>query len=490
MISLTNKNHYLNITPSNIVVMYQNKNSQMQKIKFHGSQDSLKSILVSLEKKSCQDSVERISIHGTPSSLNSSRVASGNSSSSTPVLFNAILNESGQGLSGAKFTPRAGVRDVSFTPRAPGIRDVRFTPSNVRTASVGARQNESRPLTPQTVPRGFNPQAPRTELGATSQMKLGNTPVLNINSVGRNYTPGHRNTAAPNTQVPNNSGIQLNSNIGQQITPVPKLCNIGKNPISAPRNTLVSNRSMSASCLNVSDGGVISSKGCSAIMNTSNNCANRMQDLRNLSVSSSLDQSKVANDHVSSHNNVVKSNVVNHDSDRKVSPESNSNKRKWSFRSPTSSSSVCAPQMNNNSSATFNTGNSNQNSLHNLHRNEVTDIVSETIKRPFNSTERTLHNKKLEDYNNNQSRAGGNVNENSGNKSITPSSSSGVPKLTNQISSPAVSSKSKWSFKSRSVTSPTVSEKSSPMLIGQNGSHSTAGISQKTEDLWQDGRFL
>lgn len=104
----------------------------------------------------------------------------------------------------------------------------------------------------------------------------------------------------------------------------------------------------------------------------------------------------------------------------------------------------------------------------------------------MNSTERTLHNEKLEDYNNNQSRASGNVNENSGNKSITPSSNSGVPKLTNQISSPAVSSKSKWSFKSRSVTSPTVSEKSSPMLIGQNGSHSTAGISQKTEDLWQD----
>ena len=83
------------------------------------------------------------------------------------------------------------------------------------------------------------------------------------------------------------------------------------------------------------------------------------------------------------------------------------------------------------------------------------------------------------DFNNNKSSCSVNIRDTSSNNSNGNNSEVNIKTMT----------KSKWSFKSKTITSPTVSEKFSSSLMGLNGSTDTSVANQKTEDLWQDGMF-
>lgn len=70
IISLSNRNHYLNITPNNVVAVYHCQGEGLQRMRFHSSQESLQSVLSALEKKALADSSSmNSSVTGTPVSL-------------------------------------------------------------------------------------------------------------------------------------------------------------------------------------------------------------------------------------------------------------------------------------------------------------------------------------------------------------------------------------------------------------------------------------
>ena len=549
VISLTNKSHYLNITPSNIVVLYQNKNSQLQKVKFHGSQDSLRSILVSLERKANQELADQNSSHGTPGSVNSSRLSSTgqNSSTSTPVLFNAMLNETmnnlrNQGNRPGHFTPRApGVRDVGVTPQNHGLRDVRFTPSAVR-------QNLYPQTTAQT-PSGVrvpNPQTPNTSFRAYSHVNSVNTPVSNTNSVRHIFTPGQNATPnvipqntpgssssyrfnpnpragvqitpVSNVSVPNLNNQSFNSTIVRN-TPVANTSNISKVTNAHQRITQLSNRSMSTSSISANHQ-TLPTTTASGIQTSTENRSARITPVGNINVS------HTANNAASSHVNNVVSPKPEKNNDR-TSPVSNKNKRKWSFKSPTSSPNLGAAQANvsgqtnigalRNTSAQINNGarlnsgaqtitnigqsndsfkrmnlgqglNTNlsydanrttpSNRNDNIARNNVTNSVIQrqqikaSVGVAVSVSEQFSSDKNYGDFNNNES------------------AMTDAPNANNIRANTQTVTKSKWSFKSKTVTSPTVPQKSSPPMIGQNRSCDTSTSNQKLEDLWQDGKMI
>ena len=468
VISLTNKNHYLNITPANVIVMYQNKNNQLQKVKFHGSQDSLRSVLLSLEKKSFHSTVEGNGAHGTPSSLNSSRLTTGSSSTNTPVLFGASSNHStprSQGVIGASFTPRA--QNGNFTPRAPGVRDVRFTPSAVRTPCATVRQTG----TPQIYDKRPNPQTPNISMN--SHIRLGNTHVPNTDS----------------------------------FRPV---------SFTKPENYSLSNRSLSTSGVNQNVYNTQTSASTGSVRpNLNQSTSNRTEINWKPNVIVSLEQKKSANvssvtaSHTNSH---VTPGSVNSNSNEEVSPEFNSNKRKWSFKSPTSSPSVGVSQLlfpgpgqtssvMNISVGNIKYNNTSAGSSENLVKVIQTGTKTETSNAMnFNAQNRqnninshligltrTVENvqRKPGDFNNNRtiSNVNANVEVNSNTSKNLSKNISAEKILASTVT------KSKWSFKPRTVTSPTATEKSSPPLINKNKSHLTAGTGQNTEDLWQDGKL-
>ena len=477
VISLTNKNHYLNITPSNVVVMYQNKNDQLQKVKFHGSQDSLRSVLLSLERKSLHSNVDRNSAHGTPSSLNSSRLSYGNSSTNTPVLFGNRLNQStprGQGTSGANVTPNApggsgvsltprapGVRDVSFSPRAPCVKDVRFTPSSVRTPGASVKQIEYHQR------------------------------VMHMNDV-------NSNSLSPSTSS------RIESHALNEATAVPKSDNFRTGSVSRQQNTLVSNRSLSSGIVNP---------------HTSHTEEKHGPDRYNF------------NSRISDRTETP-TNVVNNGSEpfvtpgsvslnaNKISPEASNNKRKWSFKSPTASSNLAVSRSNSfkmlntgpgsiSNVPNKSTGSSNVNisTGENKHNNVTMPgnnlNVSSTSFNTFNSVNNTdtsklvshsgsnqsFQRKKSEDFNNN-----GNVSNVNRNieviKDISHTSRHNSESTDNQtISTTAGVTKSRWSFKPRTVPSPVVIEKSSQQGNNVNQSHVTERTGQNSDDLWQDGKY-
>lgn len=70
IINLSSRNHYLNITPSNVIALYQSRGTGLHRVNFHGSQDSLHSVLSALEKKALSETSSlNNSIRGTPNSL-------------------------------------------------------------------------------------------------------------------------------------------------------------------------------------------------------------------------------------------------------------------------------------------------------------------------------------------------------------------------------------------------------------------------------------
>ena len=526
VISLTNKNHYLNITPSNIVVLYQNKNSQLQKVKFHGSQDSLRSILVSLEKKANQDLANQSihSGHGTPGSVNSSRLSSTgrNSSESTPVLFNAVLNEAmgnlrNQGQGPGHFTPRApGVRDVAVTPLNPGVREVRFTPSGVRTPNPNMRQNLYPQSTCQTSSgvRVPNPQTPSTSFRASS----------NTNNVRHTVTPGQRTT--PNMTLQNGPGLsasyrfKTNSSAGVQITPVPN--------VSLPNKSNQNSSSIKNTPVAKSNNTSIVTTAHQRITQLSN----RSIQMENMSVGiaevGSTNKAVVTNVNCSASNlgnEVVTPKPVANVNNDKTSPELSSNKRKWSFKSPTTSPNLGATAPHsvgglNNNSAFRNTGvglnNKTEINKHGIATESMdarlnnSAVTTTNIGQSNNSFKRLnlgqQLNSDLPNYANSKApssindinqrqQSGANIGlavhpseHFSGDKDSGDFNNNG-----NTIRDVPTSnfSKSKWSFKSKTVTSPTIQQKSSPLpLIGQNGSHGTSTSNQKVEDLWQDGKLF
>ena len=534
VISLTNKNHYLNITPANIVVLYQNKNSQLQKVKFHGSQDSLRSVLVSLEKKASQDLTDGSSAHGTPESVNSSRLSSTgrNSSASTPVLFNAMLNETmsnlrNQGSGGGSFTPRApGMRHVSFTPRVPGVRDVRFTPSAGRRPNVSVRQNLYQQTTPQTQSgvRVPNPENPNANFRTTNSA---NTHVPNTNSVRPTSTPGQRttpNVIPPNMPVSSSSyRFKPNASAGVQITPVSNVSvpNINNHTSSSTilqsnmpvantsnvstgqRTTQLLNRSMSTSSVN--------GNHHTFPAPTTSSIDNRLAGISPLcstNIAATVGVTHSSNVAVSSHvNAVIPNSVTNKD---KTSPESSSNKRKWSFKSPTSSPNLFAPQASvsgaqTNSGAKVNSGVQMNISAQ---RNTSTSQTNDSFKR-INLGQRSNYtfssDADTRTSSSGRDKSARNILTNSANQSrqssadvtasVTATEQSSSSKkfgdFNNNQGTPGNVTrvtKSKWSFKSKTVTSPKIPEKSSPLLIGPNGSCDTS--TTKVEDLWQDGKFV
>ena len=574
VISLTNKSHYLNITPSNIVVLYQNKNSQLQKVKFHGSQDSLRSILVSLERKANQELADQNSSHGTPGSVNSSRLSSvgQNSSTSTPVLFNAMLNETmnnlrNQGKGLGHFTPRApGVRDVGVTPQNHGVRDVRFTSSAVRTPNTSVRQNLYPQTTAQT-PSGIrapNPQTPNTSFRASSQINSVNKPVSNTNSVRHTFTPGQN--ATPNVilqKAPGSSSsyrFNPNPRAGVQITPVsnvsmPNINNqsfnstiVRNTPVANTSNTStvtnahqritqLSNRSMSTSSISANHQ-TLPTPTTSFIQTSTENRSARISPVGSTNVSHS--SNNAASSHV---NNVVTPKpVTNND---KTSPESNSNKRKWSFKSPTSSpnlGAVSGVQTNNNTilnnGARLNSGaqinkcamtsfsdfskNNNGATVNNgaqtitnigqsndsfkrmnLGQGLNTTLTSNVNNKASSSGNDNITRNNLTNSVNQRQQSEANVrvavsaseqfsstcNKNYGDFNNNGSVKTDAPNANNIRANTQTVTKSKWSFKSKTVTSPTVPHKSSPPLIGQNQSCDTSTSNQKLEDLWQDGKI-
>ena len=480
VISLTNKNHYLNITPSNVVVMYQNKNDQLQKVKFHGSQDSLRSVLLSLERKSLNSNVDRNSAHGTPSSLNSSRLSYGNSPTNTPVLFGNRLNQStprGQGTSGAnvtpntpggsgvRFTPRApGVRNTSFTPRAPCVRDVRFTPSSVRTPTAGVKQTE--------------------------------------------YQQGvmHMNDVNSNSLTPSTSS-RIDSHALNEATSVPKADNFRTRCVSRQQNTSLSNRSLSSGVVNPHSSHTEEQQGPDRY-NFNGRISDRTETPTNVTAVNNGSEPFVTPGSASLNAN-------------KISPEASNNKRKWSFKSPTASPNLAVSRSNSfkmlntgpgsiSNVPNMSTGSSNVNISigENKHNNVTMPGNDHTVNTTSFNTFNRLHNtdtsklvshsgsnqnfqrKKSGDFNNN-----GNVSNVNMNieviKDVSHSSRNNSESIDNQtVSTTAGVSKSRWSFKPRTVPSPVVIEKSSSQQgNNENQSRVTDRTNQNSDDLWQDGKY-
>ena len=504
MISLTNKNHYLNITPSNIVVMYQNKNDQLQKVKFHGSQDSLRSVLLSLERKSLNSNVDRNSAHGTPSSLNSSRLSYGNSSTNTPVLFGNRLNQStpgGQGISGVNltpntaggsgvgFTPRAsGVRDLRFTPRTPGVRDVNFTPR-----APGVRDVSFAPRVPCVRDVRFTPSSVRTPSAGVKQTEYQQR-VMPVNDVNSNsLTPS--------------SSSRIDSHALNEATSVPKSDNFRAGSVSRLQNTSVSNRSLSSGVINLHSSHTEEKHGPD-IYNFNGRISDRSETPTSLTAVNNGSEPFVTPGSTS-----LKGN--------KISPEASNNKRKWSFKSPTTSPNLAVSRSNSfkmlntgpgsiSNVPNMSTGSSNVNiSIGENKHNNVTMPgnnlnVSATSFNTFNRLNNTdtsklvshsgsnqsFERKKSGDFNNN-----GNVSNVNMNieviKDVSHSSRNNSESIDNQtVSNTAGVTKSRWSFKPRTVPSPVVIEKSSSQQgNNENQSRVTDRTNQNSDDLWQDGKY-
>ncbi|XP_060600876.1 uncharacterized protein LOC132754276 [Ruditapes philippinarum] len=216
IISLSNRNHYLNITPSNVVMLYRGGEGSLRSLKFHGSEDSLQSVLSALEKKAAsQHSSLNTSLNMTPSSHSGSRRYS--TDPGTPQQFGA--------------SPLSGLG--TNTPQ-------RFVTS---------------PITPVTNQRIFNPHSPVTggspATATPSTSGVRNVSVVNrdMNQRGNNFTPNFRNTNlqsgmnTPCGSVSENTYIST-PNTNFKVIPVQdnvKLSNLSSNNVSSNNNHTVLN---------------------------------------------------------------------------------------------------------------------------------------------------------------------------------------------------------------------------------------------------------
>ncbi|XP_052780425.1 uncharacterized protein LOC128217356 [Mya arenaria] len=90
IISVCNRKHYLNLTPPNLVSVYRTEAGELVARHFHGSQDSLCSVLACLEKNAAAEMASLNSSINTGSPLShtgSSRLSLNGSSTNTPQLF-------------------------------------------------------------------------------------------------------------------------------------------------------------------------------------------------------------------------------------------------------------------------------------------------------------------------------------------------------------------------------------------------------------------
>ena len=503
MISLTNKNHYLNITPSNVVVMYQNKNDQLQKVKFHGSQDSLRSVLLSLERKSLNSNVDRNSAHGTPSSLNSSRLSYGNSSTNTPVLFGNRLNQStprGQGTSGANVTPNApGGSGVSLTPRASGVRDVRFTPR-----APGVRDASFTPRAPGVRDVSFTPRAPSVRNVRFTSGSV-RTPGASVKQTECQQGVMHMNDVRNNSLTPSICS-RIDSHALNDASPMPKADNFRTGSVLGQQNISLSNRSLSSGVVNPQSSHSDEKHGPDRY-NFNGRLSDRTETPTTVTAVDNGSEPFLTPGSASLGN--------------KTSPEASNNKRKWSFKSPTASPNLAVSRSNSfkmlnagpgsiSNVPNMSTGSSNVNiSIGENKHNNVTMPgnnlnVSSTSFNTFNRLHNTdtsklvshsgsnqnFQRKKSGDFNNN-----GNVSNVNMNieviKDVTHSSRNNSESIDNQtVSTTPGVTKSRWSFKPRTVPSPVVTEKSSSQQgNNENQSLVTDRTSQNSDDLWQDGKY-
>lgn len=427
------------------------------------------------------------------------------------------LRNQGSGSS----TPRVqGVRDVRFTPSAPGIRDVRYTPGGVRTPSASIRQNICYPTTGGTGIVGSNPQTPGTNHKGNFQEGMRSTPVQNTNKFRLNSNSVQAETA----------DVPLNSSFATQITPAEKGEEVDSNNLemnaSVRQGTALSfNRSVSASSINEISGTFQAPNIPNVAIPTSSQSELFGRILADSSSTPVVLSASSDTGTASHEDNPVKSNSVSNNSDRKISPESNSNKRKWSFKSPALSpnmNSVAQTGVSNVETNICGVSSQTKNTFKRVNsgkglNSDVLNLSSESIDANCSTSKNSLNECRIPgslrvtetkstftnsashsrqglgnlksrqslgienfgDFNNNKSSCSVNIRDTSSNNSNGNNSEVNIKTMT----------KSKWSFKSKTITSPTVPEKFSSSLMGLKGSTDTSVANQKTEDLWQDGMF-
>ncbi|XP_053377378.1 uncharacterized protein LOC123529056 [Mercenaria mercenaria] len=234
IISLSNRNHYLNITPNNVVVLYRGGQSSLRSLKFRGSEDSLQSVLSALEKKAAaQQSNLNNSLSMTPSSLTgSARHSLTGSGTGTPQLFGASpltgLGTSTQRYGASLGTPVPNQRLFSpqtpVTGNSPSIQG--SAPTVVRDVSVVERNNTETYTRQNTLTPNFNntrfQQRMSTPIGSTnhrsenavSDSTFFSTPNTNFKvvPVQNNTNLSHLNTKGNLSLTNQNRGINTAEN--------------------------------------------------------------------------------------------------------------------------------------------------------------------------------------------------------------------------------------------------------------------------------------
>ncbi|KAL4226140.1 hypothetical protein ACF0H5_014127 [Mactra antiquata] len=178
IISLSNRNHYLNITPNNIVALYYMRQNTLKSRMFHGSMDSLCSVLSALEKKADANQL-RLNSSSTATPSGSSRQSPLSSNCNTPQLFRP----------------------------SPLLPDHQNTPSD-RTSLTSQS-----PVTMATMRGNNNTPSRNVSLnsGASSQMMNSGTSTQMMNRVSHNPSGGnlqnHRNSINNLSSNGNQAGV-------------------------------------------------------------------------------------------------------------------------------------------------------------------------------------------------------------------------------------------------------------------------------------------
>ncbi|XP_052279482.1 uncharacterized protein LOC127877547 isoform X2 [Dreissena polymorpha] len=199
IISVGSRKHYLNITPNNLVSVYQTRQGELTSRHFHSSQDSLYSVLAALEAKAASEqSSLNNSLTGTPqSSSGRSRL----SSTGTPQLTGRLPTtpQLNQLFSGPGYrTPNSGYNTPVYNNSAPNSRS--------GTPLVGQMVNgqktfnsETKSILTQTSHRGQNINTdtpiPSSKLGFDFKSKESFSNGENTNASNL-YSGQNQNTAA------------------------------------------------------------------------------------------------------------------------------------------------------------------------------------------------------------------------------------------------------------------------------------------------------
>ncbi|KAL3853399.1 hypothetical protein ACJMK2_016942 [Sinanodonta woodiana] len=139
VLSLTSRNHYLNITPSNIVIIYQNKSTGLATVGCLNEACSLSKVLLSLDRQACAEEEQEIK------EREKWETRAGNNVNFTNNDVTPILTTPGQNRNLSVRTPGSvtGAQNRSLSVRTPGsVTGVQSSNLSVRTpGSVTGAQN-------------------------------------------------------------------------------------------------------------------------------------------------------------------------------------------------------------------------------------------------------------------------------------------------------------------------------------------------------------